>query len=159
MFTCFFRFGDSQRIRNFPTNTSHSLCDDSNHVCRSGNVRICIMGIIQLFHEGLIDGGFYGKGASFFHGGNALLRVNEKTQRVETSKGIFVSFVECKRLWVIVNRWHNNGTTFTSSDEKVHSTTHDWDISRYQDDIMIAGCHAIHYSEMEYAARQLGFIS
>ena len=116
-------------------------------------------GLIQLFHEGLIDGGFYGKGASFFHGGNALLRVNEKTQRVETSKGIFVSFVECKRLWVIVNRWHNNGTTFTSSDEKVHSTTHDWDISRYQDDIMIAGCHAIHYSEMEYAARQLGFIS
>jgi len=116
-------------------------------------------GLIQLFHEGLIDGGFYGKGASFFHGGNALLRVNEKTQRVETSKGIFVSFVECKRLWVIVNRWHNNGTTFTSSDEKVHSTTHDWDISCYQDDIMIAGCHAIHYSEMEYAARQLGFIS
>lgn len=114
-------------------------------------------GLIQLFHEGLIDGdGFYGKGATFFHGGNALLRVNERRQCVETSKGIYVSFAECKRLWLVVSHWHNNGTTFTSSDEKVHATTNDWSISRFQDDIMVAGCHAIHYSEMELAARQLG---
>lgn len=117
-------------------------------------------GLIQLFREGLVDGGgFYGKGVSFFNGGNALLRVNEKKQRVETSKGIHISFDECKRLWAIVSRWHKNGMTFTESDEKVNATRQTWSINRFQNDIMIAGCHAIHFSEMEYAAKQMGLIA
>lgn len=116
-------------------------------------------GLVQLFHEGLIDGGFYNKSASFFHGGNALLRVNERKQIVQTSKGIEISFAECKRLWVIVKRWHDNKVTFTQSEETVNATTHNWQINRYQDDIMIAGCHAIHFSEMEYAAKQIGLIA
>lgn len=117
------------------------------------------IGLVELYHEGLVDGYFSGKGASFFHGGNALLRYNKDLQIVETSKGIKVPIAECKRLWPIIDRWHKNNTTFTSSDECVYATTNNWKVQRFQDDIMIAGCHAIHYSEMHFIAQELGLVA
>lgn len=115
-------------------------------------------GVKQLWHEGLIGNGFYGKPNSFFNGGNALLRVSLTGEQVESSKGIRVSIPECKRLWLIINRWHNEHKEFDLEDyEIVHATTNDWGIKRYQNDIMIAGCHAIAYSEMAAVAKQLGF--
>ena len=93
---------------------------------------------------------------SLYYGGNALLRV--KGSMVETSKGVKVTKSECKRLWTIISRWHANDTEFIAG-ERVKATMSSFFVSRYQNDIMIAGCHAIAYKEMERVAHQLGFIS
>jgi len=114
-----------------------------------------VEGIRQLFHEGLVDAG-YNEDRSLYYGGNALLRFDKRENLVITSKGIKVSIPECERLWRIVSFWHKNNITFDKSEEVVRGTTSDWHISRYQDDIMIAGCHAIHYREMELMAKELG---
>lgn len=115
-------------------------------------------GVKQLWHEGLLGNNLYGKPNSFFNGGNALLRVSITGEQVESSKGIRVSITECKRLWAIINRWHTEHKEFDMDDyETIHATTSDWGIKRYQNDIMIAGCHAIAYSEMAAVAKQLGF--
>lgn len=114
-----------------------------------------VSGYIQLWHEGLIsDSQLYNKGT--LRGGNALLRFNKDRNIVQTSKGIEVGIEECKRLWALISRWHANATTFIS--DKVCSTLSEWTISRYENDIMIAGCHAISYVEMEDLARDLGLI-
>lgn len=93
---------------------------------------------------------------SLYYGGNVLLRV--KGSMVETSKGIKVTKSECKRLWTIVSRWHESNTEFIAG-ERVKSTISSFAVSRYQNDIMIAGCHAVAYKEMERVAHQLGLIS
>lgn len=114
-----------------------------------------VSGYIQLWHEGLIsDSQLYNKGT--LRGGNALLRFNKARNIVQTSKGIEVGVEECKRLWALISRWHANATTFIS--DKVCSTLSEWTITRYENDIMIAGCHAISYVEMEDLARDLGLI-
>ena len=114
-----------------------------------------VSGYIQLWHEGLIsDSQLYNKGT--LRGGNALLRFNKDRNIVQTSKGIEVGVEECKRLWALISRWHANATTFIS--DKVYSTLSEWIITRYENDIMIAGCHAISYVEMEDLARDLGLI-
>ena len=84
-----------------------------------------------------------------------LLRYNKDKNCMETTKGISVPVNECKRLWPIINRWHNNSTTFTPA-ESAHSTIGQWNISKYQDDVLIAGCHAISYAEMEECASIIG---
>lgn len=89
-----------------------------------------------------------------FDGGNVLLRISGKL--VETSKGIKIPLDECQRLWSLVNRWHNNATTFTK--EMCHSQNGRWVISSYQDDILTSGCHSIAYSEMHKIAKELNFI-
>lgn len=114
-----------------------------------------VSGYIQLWHEGLIsDSQLYNKGT--LRGGNALLRFNKDRNIVQTSKGIEVGVEECKRLWALISRWHANATTFIS--DRVYSTLSEWTITRYENDIMIAGCHAISYVEMEDLARDLGLI-
>ncbi len=116
-------------------------------------------GMRQLWHEGLISPtSLWDKPMTMFYGGNVLLRVVDNGKNVITSKGITISLNECKRLWRIINRWHNNNTEFCSSDEIVHaSKKQQWKIQRYQHDIMIAGCHAIAYREMATIAQQLNF--
>lgn len=93
---------------------------------------------------------------SLFYGGNVLLRV--KGRMVETSKGIKITKTECERLWTIISRWHTNDTEFIAG-ERVKATMSSFFVSRYQNDIMIAGCHAIAYKEMERVAHQLGLVS
>lgn len=93
---------------------------------------------------------------SLFYGGNVLLRV--KGRMVETSKGIKITKTECERLWTIISRWHANDTEFIAG-ERVKATMSSFFVSRYQNDIMIAGCHAVAYKEMERVAHQLGFTS
>ena len=93
-----------------------------------------------------------------FYGGNVLLRVADNGENVVTSKGITIPLKECKRLWLIINRWHNENTEFCRSNEIVHATKRQqWRIERYQNDIMIVGCHAIAYKEMATIAQQLNF--
>ena len=116
-------------------------------------------GLRQLWHEGLINyTSLWNKPVTVFYGGNVLLKVADDGENVITSKGITIPLKECKRLWLIINRWHNNNTEFCRSNVTVHATKHQqWNIERYQNDIMIAGCHAIAYREMATIAKQLNF--
>lgn len=106
-------------------------------------------GIRQLYHEGfkLYNNSLPG----VFAGGNVLLRI--KGAIVETSKGIKITIEECKRLWSLVKRWHDNAESFTR--EICYAVGNHWQISSYHNDILTAGCHSIAYSEMEYIANQL----
>ena len=88
-----------------------------------------------------------------YNGGNVLLRINDG--HVETSKGIHISFEECERLWLLIKRWHKNNTEFRR--DICHATVNNWTINSFKDDIMVAGCHLIAYSEMERIAKQLKF--
>lgn len=106
-------------------------------------------GIRQLYHEGFKL--YSNSSSAIFVGGNVLLRIVK--DRVETSKGIKISFDECKRLWELVKRWHENDTSFTR--EVCHAIGNRWQISSYKNDILTAGCHSIAYAEMEYIANQL----
>lgn len=93
-------------------------------------------------------------GPSFFYGGNVLLRVTDKF--VKSSKGICVTIAEAVRMWKIVKRWHEDESTFKADSEKFHTTLDNYGVSEYHKDILIAGCHAISYVEMERAAIELG---
>ncbi len=106
-------------------------------------------GVRQLYHEGFK---LYNTGSpSVFYGGNVLLRI--KGAIVETSKGIKITIEECKRLWSLVKRWHENAAEFTR--EICRAVDDHWTITSYRNDILTAGCHSIAYSEMEYIANQL----
>lgn len=114
-------------------------------------------GYRQLYHEGFRVSLPYSN-AAIFYGGNVLLKVNTTRNIVETSKGIKLSFDECKRLWIIFSRWHEQqgncekGLTIQTlgSQYRVHS---------FQNDILTAGCHQIAYREMQYIAHELGLVA
>lgn len=107
------------------------------------------------WYKGLVgDSTIQNLGSLFFRGGNVLLRVTDKF--VKSSKGICVTIAEAVRMWKIVKRWHENPDSFEAYSEKFFTTLSKYDITRYQDDILIAGCHAISYIEMERAAIELG---
>ena len=109
----------------------------------------------EYYYKGLVtDGTVNGMPSSFYHGGNVLLRVTDKF--VKSSKGICVTIAEAVRMWKIVKRWHEDESTFEAYSEKFFTTLSNYGISRYQNDILIAGCHAIAYKEMERAAIELG---
>lgn len=109
----------------------------------------------EYYYKGLVtDGTVNGMPSSFYHGGNVLLRVTDKF--VKSSKGISVSIAEAVRMWKIVKRWHEDESTFEAYSEKFFTTLSNYGISRYQNDILIAGCHAIAYKEIERAAIELG---
>lgn len=114
-------------------------------------------GYRQLYHEGFRVSLPYNND-TVFYGGNVLLKVNTTRNIVETSKGIKLSFDECKRLWVIFSRWHDsqNGCEkglvikTLGSEYRVHS---------FANDILTARCHQIAYREMQYIAHELGFVA
>ncbi|MGN1173628.1 MAG: hypothetical protein ACI4SO_07560 [Muribaculaceae bacterium] len=107
------------------------------------------------WYQGLVgDSTVQGFGPMFYRGGNVLLKVTDKL--VMSSKGISVAIAEAVRMWKIVKRWHNDESTFVADSEKFHTTLSNYGVSRYQNDILIAGCHAIAYKEMERAAVELG---
>lgn len=113
-------------------------------------------GVRQLWREGLVESwSLWNKPNSFFFGGNVLLRVRDSI--VETSKGIRVPIKECKRLWGVIKRWHDNHIEFGHSSEEVHATSNTWQIQRFQHEIMIAGCHAVSYNEMARVAIECNF--
>ena len=109
----------------------------------------------DMWYKGLVsDGKVNGMPMWFYSGGNVLLRVTDKY--VKSSKGIVVTIAEAVRMWSVVKRWHENPDSFEAYSEEFFTTLSNYGISRYQDDVLIAGCHAISYKEMERAAIELG---
>ena len=74
---------------------------------------------------------------------------------IEISKNIKIGRAEAERLWKLIKFFHN-GSKF-QHDMVLDTTGHKWKINSYKNDILVAGCHRIAYSEMEGVARQLGW--
>lgn len=74
---------------------------------------------------------------------------------IETSKHIKISLEEGKRLWALVQAFHN-GHEFRH-DLALDLNGHQWKINSYKNDILTAGCHTIHFSECQEIANQLGW--
>lgn len=111
-------------------------------------------GLRQLYREGFSVSLPYGD-AAIYDNGNVLLRYNEIRNVVETSKGVRLNVDECKRLWKIFKRWHDNNECTKGFDIKAvgaHYSVHSFDHN-----ILVAGCHSIAYSEMQYIANLLNF--
>lgn len=62
---------------------------------------------------------------------------------------------EAEKLWKLIKFFHNGGKF--QHDMVLDTTGHKWKINSYKNDILVAGCHRIAYSEMEGVARQLGW--
>jgi hypothetical protein len=84
---------------------------------------------------------------------NVWLRV--KNGIIETSKNIKIERAEAERLWKLIKLFHNGGKF--QRDMVLDTTGHKWKINSYKNDILVAGCHGIAYSEMKGIARQLGW--
>lgn len=94
--------------------------------------------------------------SEFYYGGNVLLRYNEKTQMVETSKSIKLNLDQAKKLWRTIEIWHQNPKRFQRIAIKTQNSS--YTAHSYNNDILVAGCHSIAYSEMRRMAHQLNFV-
>lgn len=94
--------------------------------------------------------------SEFYYGGNVLLRYNEKTQMVETSKSIKLNLDQAKKLWRTIEIWHQNPKRFQRIEIKTQNSS--YTAHSYNNDILVAGCHSIAYSEMRRMAHQLNFV-
>lgn len=86
--------------------------------------------------------------ANFFFGGNVLLRLSLSGNAIETSKHISIPVEKCKKMWKIVQKWHNDPSSFKSCEINTLSSGK-YTISSYKNDILTSGCHKIPYEEME----------
>ena len=86
--------------------------------------------------------------ANFFFGGNVLLRLSLSGNAIETSKHISIPVEKCKKMWKIVQKWHNDPSSFKSCEINTLSSGK-YTISSYKNDILTSGCHKIPYVEME----------
>lgn len=84
---------------------------------------------------------------------NVYLRINK--DMIETSKGITLSKDEARRLWGLVKMFHE-GHPFRH-DLALDASGHKWELNKYENDMLTAGCHRLSYTEMESIAVQLGF--
>lgn len=94
--------------------------------------------------------------SEFYYGGNVLLRYNEKTQMVETSKSIKLNLAQANKLWRTVEIWHQNPKRFQRIEIKTQNSS--YTAHSYNNDILVAGCHSIAYIEMRRMAHQLNFV-
>lgn len=84
----------------------------------------------------------------FYQGGNVLLRFNLSHDKIETSKQIRLDVDTCKKMWKIINHWHERAESFRPCKINTHYSG-TYQISSYENDILTAGCHKIAYAEME----------
>ncbi|MBR6130905.1 MAG: hypothetical protein IKQ20_03520 [Bacteroidales bacterium] len=113
----------------------------------------------DLYHLGYINSVpyHYNNNSDIYRGGNVLMRLKKGV--VETTKGMRVSVDECKRLWKLITRWHNNQSSFQPGEvAKTNGYVTGWAIRGYLHDILYAGCHSIAYDEMKELAVVLGLV-
>lgn len=144
-------YNEQLRIREEECKLRSAMLDEVEEAIKNGDYDK----LRDMWYKGLVsDGKVNGMPMWFYHGGNVLLRVTDKF--VKSSKGISVTIAEAVRMWSVVKRWHEDPDSFEEYAEKFFTTLSSYGISRYQNDILIAGCHAISYKEMERAAIELG---
>ena len=144
-------YNERLRIREEERKLRNAMLAEVDEAIKNGDYNK----LRDMWYKGLVsDGKVNGMPMWFYSGGNVLLRVTDKY--VKSSKGIVVTIAEAVRMWSVVKRWHENPDSFEAYSEKFFTTLSNYGISRYQDDVLIAGCHAISYKEMERAAIELG---
>ena len=146
---------EEERIRKEELEAEIRERERVKEILNSGDVEA----IRDLYHNLKIRNIPYGCPEELFYGGNVLMRYNEKIGKVETSKGMVINKTECARVWPLIERWHQNSTTFERNTETVKTTDNSWMIQRYKNDILIIGCHSIAYKEMRNLAKTLGLIA
>ena len=77
---------------------------------------------------------------------NVWLRI--KNGIIETSKNIKIGRAEAERLWELIKFFHNGGKF--QHDMVLDTTGYKWKINSYKNDILVAGCHRIAYSDQIY---------
>lgn len=107
---------------------------------------------LDKWHKGEIRE-FWPNAIAEFDGWNAALRINDG--RIETSKYIFLSMEEAKRLWTVVKAFEN-GHQF-QHELALDMNGHRWAFNRYENHILTAGCHKIPFSECERIANLMGW--
>lgn len=83
----------------------------------------------------------------YYYGGNVLLRF-ENEEYVGTSKGIKLSIKLCKVLFRAIQKWHEDPVQFVPTNIQTENCG-TFRITEYKNDILVAGCHRIAYTEME----------
>lgn len=86
-------------------------------------------------------------------GWHTALRIDKDS--IATSKGVNISFTEAKRLWGLINTFHN-GTPFRH-DLALSLSGQSWKLNSYENDVLTAGCHKIPYSECERIANLMNW--
>jgi len=91
------------------------------------------------------------------YGWHTALRLSSSQdhQVIETSKGITINIEEGLRLWRIVKSFENGAQFRHDLALDINGTK--WRLDRYENHILFAGCHAIHFSECERIAKQLNW--
>lgn len=87
---------------------------------------------------------------------DTALRLDLKNNRIETSKGIRLSIDEGKRLWSIILMFEKCGFRHELATD-INGLQ--WKFNSYDNHVLTAGCHKIHYSEMENIAKTLGWVA
>lgn len=108
--------------------------------------------LLDKWHKGEIRE-FWPHAIAEFDGWNAALRINDG--RIQTSKYIFLSMEEAKRLWTVVKAFEN-GHQF-QHELALDMDGHKWAFNRYKNHILTAGCHKIPFSECERIANLMGW--
>ena len=83
----------------------------------------------------------------YYYGGNILLRFKDDAF-IETSKGVRLPVKVCKVIFKTIKQWHEDPRMFTPTEIKTENCG-TFRITSYCDDILVAGCHRIAYTEME----------
>lgn len=86
-------------------------------------------------------------------GWHTALRIDKDS--IATSKGVNISFAEAKRLWGLIQAFHN-GTPFRH-DLALSLSGTSWKLNSYENDVLTAGCHKIPYSECERIANLMNW--
>ena len=91
-------------------------------------------------------------GSDYFFGGNVLLRW-KSDKIIETSKNIYLTVEQAKKIWKKVCKWHEAPWSFES--EKLETKSGAYTAMQYKNDFLTAGCHTIAYCEMKRMADEI----
>ena len=109
-----------------------------------------VEGVRKIWYEHLggIPSDINVPGSELFYGGNVLLRFASQNGYIETSKGIRIPFKDAHRYWNTIKKWHDGGKF-----SKVNMAG--YTVESFDNGILVAGCHAIAYQEMERMYNEL----
>jgi len=85
-------------------------------------------------------------GSEFFFGGNVLLRWRTD-EIIETSRNIYLTIEQAKKIYRQVSVWHNDPTKFKGGILETRSGK--YNAQSYENDILTAGCHQVAWCEMD----------
>ncbi len=104
-------------------------------------------GLRRIWKEGYGSLPAVRSGDELFYGGNVLFRIMHG--RVETSKGIRMSFEECHRYYRIIKAMRESGRF------KKGLIMAGYKVDSFDNDILIAGCHEMAWKEIESAYQEM----